>query len=203
MMNDPEVFLSLVESRLNFRTPVILENPPLHFRHAGVLIPLFIEHGIPKVLFTKRSDMVETHKGQISFPGGSVEDQDLSVQETALRETREEVGVLETDVKVFGRIDDLYTVASDFLIHPFVGLIPSPYDFRICEVEVKRLIMVPWEILIQQNRENRTYVAESRGKTFETPAYEYEGDVIWGATAKMVKNLINIIADGDFNKDVS
>ncbi len=193
-MYDPEGFLDLVKKTLTSRAPSLIETPLLsHFRHAGVLIPLYKEDDRHYVLFTKRTDTVEHHKGQISFPGGSVDQEDASIKETALREAREEIGLFEEDVEVLGRLDDLLTLASEFIVHPVVGIIPSPYEFKLNPFEVKRLIRVPWEELVSQDLEDRVYQIESDGQTYLSPAYEHNGDLIWGATARMIKNFISII----------
>jgi len=192
-MYDQEQLPDLIRQTLNSREPKRIYNPPPNYRHAGVLIPLLFEDGMHKVLFTKRTDKVEHHKGQISFPGGAADDEDNSMKETALRESEEEIGLLRDDVDVLGRIDDIFTVASGFVVHPFVGLIPGSYDFKLQKIEVKRLIKVPWDTLITNSVENKTYTVESEGTNYQTPAFEYNGDVIWGATAWMMENFIDIL----------
>ncbi|MBW2143734.1 MAG: CoA pyrophosphatase [Deltaproteobacteria bacterium] len=183
----------LIKQTLNSREPKLIHDLPPNYRHAGVLIPLLVEEGVHKVLFTKRTHTVEHHKGQISFPGGAADDEDKSKEDTALRESYEEIGLLREDVEVLGRIDDIFTIASSFIVHPFVGFISGPYDFEIQEIEVKRLIKVPWDILIKNNLENKTYTVESAGTSYQTPAFEFNGDVIWGATAWMMTNFIEIL----------
>ncbi len=192
-MYDQKGLPDRIRNTLISREPELIQDPPAHFRHAGVLIPLFYEDGEHKVLFTKRTHHVLHHKGQISFPGGSVDTEDESPEGAALRESYEEIGLLKQDVEVLGQIDDHFTMASNFIIHPFVGLIPSPYDFNISEIEVKRLIKIPWNALVMDSLRNNTSIVESEGKFFETPVYKYNGDLIWGATAKMLKNFIDIL----------
>jgi 8-oxo-dGTP pyrophosphatase MutT (NUDIX family) len=184
---------NLIREVLRGREPKNIHDGHYSYRHAGVLIPLLEDKGIYKILFTKRTDMVEQHKGQISFPGGAVDKEDSSLLETALRESEEEIGLLKGDVDILGRIDDTLTVASDFIIRPFVGLVPFPYDFVISKEEVERLIIVPIDVFQTENSENSVYGVEYEGKTYHTRAYEYNGDVIWGATARMIENLMNII----------
>jgi 8-oxo-dGTP pyrophosphatase MutT (NUDIX family) len=186
-------FPNLIREVLKGREPRNIHDEPYFHRHAGVLIPLLEDKGIYKILFTKRTDMVEQHKGQISFPGGSVDKEDSSLLETALRESEEEVGLLKGDVDVLGRIDDTLTVASDFIIRPFVGFVPFPYDFVINEEEVERLIIVPIDVFKTENSENDVFAVEFEGKIYHSKAYEYNGDVIWGATARMIENLMGII----------
>jgi 8-oxo-dGTP pyrophosphatase MutT (NUDIX family) len=165
------------------------------YAHAAVLIPLFREDGEYKVLFTKRTDRVEHHKGQISFPGGAVDEEDGSLVETALREAYEEVGLLREDVRILGRIDDRLTVASNFVIHPFVGTIPHPYDFRINAKEVKNLVEVPLKIFFPDGSTDNMHDVEYAGITYQSVAFPYQGEVIWGATAKIMENLVEILEE--------
>ena len=193
-IQDKENLPDLIREILNVREPKSIHDGQSSYRHAGVLIPLLEDKGIHKILFTKRTDRVEHHKGQISFPGGSVDEEDSSSLETALRESEEEIGLSREDVKVLGRIDDTLTLASDFIVHPFVGLVPYPYDFVINAGEVERLIIVPIDVFQTENSEPNIYAVEFEGETYHTQAYEYNGDVIWGATARMIENLMGIIA---------
>jgi len=187
---------NLIREVLNSRQPKEIHKGNHSYRQAGVLIPFLEDKGIYKILFTKRTDTVEHHKGQISFPGGAVDEKDNSLLETALRESEEEIGLLKEDVDILGRIDDTLTVASDFIVRPFVGFVPFPYDFVISEEEVKRLIIAPLEIFETEKSESKGnhYAVEYEGTTYHSKAYEYNGDVIWGATARMIENLMGIIA---------
>ena len=192
-MYDQDGLPDLIREALNSRKPKRILDPPPDYRHAGVLIPLLAEEDGHKVLFTKRANTVEHHKGQFSFPGGAVDEEDNSVEETALRESNEEIGLLREQVEILGRIDDVFTIASSFVVHPFVGLVSAPYDFTLQEIEVKRLIKIPWDTLIENNLEKKTYDVVSENKTYQTPAFEYNGDVVWGATAWMMTNFIEIL----------
>ena len=172
---------------------MVIEDRLSRFRRAAVLIPLFRDSGEYKVLFTKRTNRVDAHKGQISFPGGAVDEGDASLEETALRETYEEVGVLREDVRVLGRTDDTLTLASNFIISSFVGLIPHPYDFKINEHEVKRIIEVPLMFFFERDPKDRMGDVEYDGEIYHGLTYPYKGDVIWGATARLMGDLTKII----------
>lgn len=182
-----------IKEILSARTPKRIPDEKCSYKHAGVLVPIYRQEGDYMILFTKRTNNLEHHKGQISFPGGSVDEEDNSVRDTALREAREEIGLIEEDVEILGRIDDTMTVVSDFIVHPFVGLIPYPYDFTINTDEVARLIKVPLKAFHPDNS-GKGASFEFEGKTYRTPTYEYEGDVIWGATARIMEVFINVIA---------
>ncbi len=180
---------------LKERKPRLIADEELKYRHAGVLIPLFDDHGMCRVLFTKRTDTVAEHKGQISFPGGGVDEGDQTVEDTALRETYEEIGVYREQVEILGRIDDTLTVVSNFVIHPFVGLIPYPEDLSLNRAEVDSIIKVPLNRFFPENILEKTHLVEYDGMTLNTLSFKYRDDLIWGATAKIMDNFIKIIME--------
>ena len=182
-----------IKDILRSRTPQSIQAEDGYYIHAAVLIPLFRENGEYKVLFTKRTNRVEHHKGQISFPGGAVDTEDGTFEETALREAYEEIGLLREDVTVLGKIDDRLTVVSKFIVHPFVGHIPHPYDFRINSKEVKRVIRAPLGLFCKDIPSNKNPNIEFEGTIYPTPAYQYDNDLIWGATAGIMENFVDII----------
>ena len=106
---------------------------------AAVLCPLYVERQVLKILFIKRSQTVRNHKGEISFPGGVKDSTDSSLSATSIRETEEEIGVKESDITIFGRLDEVNT-STGFLVSPFVGTIPYPYKFNLSHEEVDCLI---------------------------------------------------------------
>ena len=185
----------ILKGRLKRREFLRIDSNNESLRHASVLIPLFRRSEDFFILFTKRTNSVEHHKGQISFPGGAVDPEDGSYLNAALREAREEIGLREKDVEMIGRIDDAVAHVSHFVIHPFVGVIPYPYDFKINKREVDRLIEVPLREVVIQNREKDETDFEFQGRIYPAPAYEYRGDLIWGATARILKNLLDIIGE--------
>lgn len=184
-----------IEDILRSRPPRIIPDKDPPFRQAAVLIPLFFGRNAYHVLLTKRTDRVEEHKGQISFPGGHVDDGDASLQDTALREAFEEVGLKREDVQVLGRTDDARTVSSNFVIHPFVGFIPYPYPFRVDEREVRDLFEVPLRVFMAGDPEDHIGDVEYGGRTYRGVVYPYGGEVIWGATARIMVNFMEIIGD--------
>ena len=195
MISQKKEFPALIQDILQARTPRTIADKEHHFLQAAVLIPVFFTRNAYHVLFTKRTNRVETHKGQISFPGGHVDEGDASFQETALREAFEEVGLKKGDVHVLGRTDDVRTVSSNFIIHSFVGLIPYPYPFRINDKEVGHLIEVPLDKFMVEDPVDRTGDVEYGGKAYHGVVYPCGGEVIWGATARIMENFIEIIRD--------
>lgn len=191
-MNNNKRLRQIISKSLSSREPKLIHGNQRSYKHAGVLIPLFEDENVCKVLLTKRTNRVEHHKGQISFPGGSRDKEDISIIETVLREAHEEIGLLKGDVDILGRLDDTLTLVSNFLVHPFVGFINYPYDFLINEIEVKKLLKVPLSSF-NYDRKTKSCGVEFEGDTYHTTAYEYCGELIWGATARIMENFMNII----------
>lgn len=158
---------------------------------AAVLVPLFFRGGEYHILFTRRSDQVAHHKGQISFPGGARSEGDHSLLDTALRESWEEIGLETRDIEIIGELDDTPTVSSGFVISPFVASIPYPYEFKVSDYEIDEIFHVPVSALLHEAKVTR----ESRvvlGEVVTAYSYEYEGRVIWGATAWIVRQLLEV-----------
>jgi 8-oxo-dGTP pyrophosphatase MutT (NUDIX family) len=158
---------------------------------AAVLVPIFCKEGEYHILFTKRSSQVPYHKGQVSFPGGARSEVDSSLLDTALRESWEEIGLRAEDVEVLGELDDIPTTTSSFNISPFVASIPYPYEFTINRDEIDEIFHVPVSVLLYESnwrQEHYTFGNE----IFVNCSYEYEGKVIWGATAQIVQQFIDI-----------
>lgn len=159
---------------------------------AAVLVPLFRKDGDVHVLLTKRSDAVEHHKGEVSFPGGKLDDDDVDLLHCALRETHEEVGILPTDVRIVGEMDDFYTVATSYLVVPFVGMIPYPYDFKPSTREIDEVIGVPLEVFFDPARRS-TEIWTFEGKPLEIISYKWHGYNIWGATARILNRFTQLV----------
>jgi len=173
----------------NKRKP-ITDRPDL--APAAVLVPLFQKNQETHILLTKRTDRVEHHKGQISFPGGAFHYEDLDCLITALREAEEEIGIEMDAVEILGELDHMVTL-SHFRICPYVGIIPYPYPFKLSSFEVERLIELPLDYLLNQAELKEapfTYEGQSVVNLF----IAYQGDVIWGATARILKNFIDILS---------
>lgn len=161
---------------------------------AAVLVPLFEKEGSPHILLTKRSDQVEHHRGEISFPGGKLDPTDRNEEHCALRETSEEVGIKTADIRVIGELDDFYTVATKFRVSPFVGVIPYPYEFKTSEREIAGLLAVPLEVFFDpQRRSEDTWII--KGEPIEVISYRWNGHNIWGATARILKHMVELVDD--------
>ena len=169
----------------------IQDRPDL--KPAGVLVPLFLKNQKTHILLTKRTDKVEHHKGQISFPGGAFHYEDLDCLTTALRETQEEIGLEMDRVEVLGELDHMVTLTS-FRVCPYVGIIPYPYPFTLSSFEVERLIELPLDFLVDNPgfKEASFIYAE---QSFINLAVDYQGDIIWGATARILKNFLDLLTE--------
>jgi 8-oxo-dGTP pyrophosphatase MutT (NUDIX family) len=177
--------------------PQCLEYPGS--RPAAVLMPLWERDQRVQVVFTKRNATLPHHPGQISFPGGAVDPEDADLAETALRETCEEIGVCQGLVEVVGRLDQVLTI-TNFLVTPYLGLVDPRADFRPNPVEVERLVVVPLaKVLDREAYQPRPLQWE--GMTLTQVALTQGQDVIWGATARMLLNLLDAL--GDKARDVA
>jgi len=183
----PSAIKHLLENRKRY----VVNNSSLI--EAGVLLPIFLKDEVPHILFTKRTDKVEHHKGEISFPGGMKSIKDGNILQTAMRETEEEIGVAMKDIEILGCLDDMSTVTG-FKIVPFAGIIPYPFEFRVNTDEIERLIEVSLPLLMLENRWSEI-LREYKGEMFKTYSFNFNGDVIWGATAEIFIRFIEISKD--------
>lgn len=183
--------IELIKERLKGYNGKRIECP--YFLCAGVIIPIFEDNGEVFILLTKRSDKVSIHKGEVSFPGGMCEEDDADTLVTALRECCEEIGVKKNDVDIIGRLDDMITLTG-FVITPYVGIIPYPYNFKTNPDEVAYLIFLPLKVLLETKPIMES--AEYNGRFEMVPSIHYNGDRIWGATCRILMRLRHIIENG-------
>ena len=154
---------------------------------AAVLVPIISRDDGLQVLLTKRTEHLKNHPGQISFPGGSVDDTDLDAQHTALRETEEEVGLDPSHVEIIGELDQ-YIVGTGYLVSPIIGLIKPPFKLIRQEDEVAEIFEVPLDFLIEPKNFKR-YAREFNGTVHHHFSITWLNYFIWGATAGMLRNL--------------
>jgi 8-oxo-dGTP pyrophosphatase MutT (NUDIX family) len=158
---------------------------------AAVTVPLFLKGAGWHVLLTRRTRELRHHKGEISFPGGARDKGDTSFLETALRETEEEVGIQRDDIVLLGELDDIQTM-SRFRISPFVVAFPYPYPLQICRAEIDEVLEIPLARL-QTKARLEEKIAEYEGARASVYYYYYHNIVVWGATAKILKQLLDLI----------
>ena len=165
-------------------------------------MPLFVdgETQAPHLVLTRRRAEMRRHAGEISFPGGRHDPQDVHLSDTALREAEEEIGLPRAQVTLLGELPPTSTFATGYLIHPFIGLIPAGQLWRLSPLEVDAVIELP----LQRLRESRTRTRlERRGFTFETDAYIVDEHLIWGATARIIENLLHRLEAEDLDAGLS
>jgi len=159
-------------------------------KNAAVLVPLTYVQNEWHLLFTRRTDRVHSHKGQVSFPGGASDEGETTPEQTALREADEEIGLRPSDVKVLGRLSQFITISS-FRVTPIVGVIPWPYTFKVAGVEVARVFTIP---LLWLSDVNNYWEFSLRDSDRSLIAYHpYDGELLWGATARMTVTFLKTI----------
>ena len=159
---------------------------------ASVLFPIVLRESEPFVLLTQRNDNLRDHPGQISFPGGRVEPEDVSAAHTALREAREEIGLSEAHVEIIGYLPDYHTITG-YRVTPVVGLVTPPFDLRPDPSEVAEIFEVPLAFLMDSanhQRHSRVHLGTVR-QYFAMPYGDY---FIWGATAGMIVALFQALS---------
>lgn len=157
---------------------------------ASVLIPLVWHDDEWHLLYTRRTDLVESHKGQVSFPGGACDEGETTPEQTALREAEEEIGIDPKDVRVLGRLANLITITY-FRVTPVVGVVKWPTVFRVGEHEVARVFTIPLGWLA--NPSNRWQFERPGGKRGLIAYHPYDGELLWGATARMTVDFLNVL----------
>ena len=160
---------------------------------SAVLLPIYYKQGQYFLLFTKRTQEVKDHKSQISFPGGAYQEEDGALVSTALRECAEEIGLMAGDVEVLGELDDFVTQVSNYIISPFVAIIPWPYQFKVNGKEIEEIIEVPISALLNMGQlQPETRIIDNEEVT--SLFYPYQGRLIWGATARILNQFLDIFA---------
>ena len=175
---------------LSGRVKKVIEDPTL--ASAAVLLLVYPKAGVTCTLLNRRSELVTDHKREIALPGGRRESFDETAGDTALRETHEEMGVLPKDVEILGELDDT-TTNTNYVISPVVGTIPESYPFKPNLLEVIDIIEIPLVELTHPKafrHDARIY----KGNVIVEPSYAYNGNLVYGATANILSQLLELIA---------
>jgi 8-oxo-dGTP pyrophosphatase MutT (NUDIX family) len=173
---------------LNSRAPKDLTH--LRYKLAAVLMPIQERDDGDYLVLTKRAEELNRHRGQVAFPGGRVDAGDHDELEAALRESNEEIGIDPSDVRVLGRLDQV-TAAYDFVVTPFVGIIPAAYEFRLNPLETAAVFSVPITALLEPKCVTVADHLSSHGE----PVYHFYFDSwdIWGATARIIVQFLDLV----------
>ncbi|MBL4623665.1 MAG: CoA pyrophosphatase [Flavobacteriales bacterium] len=163
-------------------------------RLSAVLALFFPKNNEPHILLTLRNSYNGVHSQQVSFPGGKQEDSDHSFEQTALRETEEEVGIRPNSIQIIGKLTEVYIPPSRFLVHPFVGVTTAMPEYKTDTVEVAEIIECSLSQLLDDDlvKEKDIFVSTTQLK-MRTPYFDISGHVVWGATAIMLSELKEII----------
>ena len=182
--------LSEMILKLSCHSPFSL---PFNYPRAAILLALTDNEYSPEILFTRRASHLAKHSGQVALPGGKVEEGDPDVEFTALREAEEEIGIDAGKVEVIGSLSELYIPVSNFLVSPIVGFLDHKPTFVPEQREVARIIPTTLNHLIQPEIVKQTPISLGGGKYLETPYFDIAGEVVWGATAMILSELIQVL----------
>jgi 8-oxo-dGTP pyrophosphatase MutT (NUDIX family) len=162
-----------------------------HETEAAVLVPLYLEGGEPHAVFIKRRDDMRRHPGEVAFPGGRRDHDDRDLEATALREAEEEIGLAPADVELVGTLAPVRTFVTGYVIFPHIGLIEPGHEWVTSEDEVALVMELPLRALVD-GFDQRPITR--RGMTFETDTYVVGDHLIWGATARILGDLLGRLA---------
>lgn len=165
-----------------------------HCLKAGVLVLFYPKNGRTHLVFIQRTATVSHHQNQISFPGGQ-KDENENIVEAALREAQEELGIRPDDLRIIGQLTSLYVQPSNYCIYPVVAVTENRPNFEPCPQEVAEIIEIPLDHLLD-SRNLKQEIWNLRGREALVPFYHYQGYKIWGATAMILAELLDILSSG-------
>ncbi len=182
-----EEIVNMIKQKIGFSS---LKNVETDRIPSAIIIPIVEINGITNLMFIRKTEDGSPHSGQVSFPGGCREEKDKTMLDTALREFEEETGIPKEKVEIIASLEPVPTRSTPFIIYPFIGVIKENIRPNPDEREVARIFFVPFEFLLRNypfNYRNYTY----KGLVFRTPLIEYDGEIIWGATARILEILFS------------
>ena len=159
----------------------------------AVLILLYKKNGEIYFPLTQRHEYDGAHSGQISFPGGKVEERDESLVQTALRETEEEIGIPQSNVNIIGRLTDLFIIASNFNVRPVIGFVNMPPKFMIDSREVAHVMEIPISQLLDDAMLKEKEIVFKNKYSLTAPYFDFDGHHVWGATAMMLAEFKEVL----------
>ncbi|HUX98103.1 MAG TPA: CoA pyrophosphatase [Candidatus Deferrimicrobium sp.] len=181
----------LIRKKLENIPPFIL-NPP-DFKRSAVLMPIIFDENQLKFILTLRKENLRRHSGEISFPGGRQDKEDKDLEVTALRETYEEVGIAPKKIKILGRLDDLFTITG-YIITPFIGIITETVQCKSNDAEVAEILYIPLEVFLTKALFSEKNLVRNN-TNYPLYYYQWNNYEIWGATAYIINQFIELIFD--------
>ena len=189
-MTENSLPIELLKTKFSKKSNESRKGCNLNSSCAAILIPIIWKDSEWHLLFTRRTGKVSSHQNEVSFPGGSYETQDQSLEKTALRETFEEIGVGEKDIEIFGELPFSITVTG-FKVFPFVGLINWPVEFNVNDEEVESVFSIPVTWLADpENSYEKDYLSDKFGLRKVIHYKDYHGEHLWGYTAKVTQQFL-------------
>ena len=179
---------------LNKESAMFFKKPVNDLTAAAVLVPIIDHPGGLTVLFTQRGKRLKDHPGQVSFPGGRMEEEDSGPIDTALRESSEEIGLVRTQVEILGELDVCLT-GTGFRVVPIVGLVKPPLELHLDKFEVEDVFEVPLPLVLEPNNYRKDCIVTGSGHRREFYVLNYQERHIWGATARMLVDLCDLMAE--------
>lgn len=174
------------------RRLITFEEEKPHVKQSSVLLLLFPHEEELFICLTKRPSTMSIHPGQISFPGGKVEKEDSSPEMTALREAREEIGIDTDRIQILGKLSDLYVEVSKFSIQPYLAWADEKPEFSVNYDEVEKLLFFPLSQFVRDEKISEVLLDTVTGP-LQVKYYPFDGEIIWGATAMILSELIEIL----------
>jgi 8-oxo-dGTP pyrophosphatase MutT (NUDIX family) len=164
-------------------------------KKAAILIPFVCVNGCWSLLFTRRAETLKNHRGQVSFPGGGMEKNDKTPEETAIREAYEEIGLKQSGIHIIGNMPEFITI-SDYLVTPIISWVDWPVPLELSKNEVSRVFTIPIEWLQDKNNWEERVYSHPSGSYGSVIFYNlFDGELLWGISAKITIELLNIVGD--------
>lgn len=184
----------------SFRVPQDYVPDTKNAKISGVLIALYFDNNTLRTILMKRPDYKGPHSGQVSFPGGKREPADKDIVATALREAQEEVALASEHVQVIGQLSELYVPASNFLVHPVIGVLSTTPILTADNREVAHILLPDVTQFFNTEKVGIKAIQINEGLTIEAPFFDVEGHVVWGATAMILSELTQILSEVGFER---
>ena len=179
-------------SRARISTAEFLKSKPDH-KVSAVFLPLFPHEGTIYTALIRRPAYDGLHSGQLALPGGKHEKEDESISATALRETKEEVGINVNEENILGELSPVYIPVSNFLVHPFVGMLEQKPNWIPDKHEVEEMLEFPISLLLDPAAKDRKRISQGNNMFMDAPCYIVNGQILWGATAMIFSELEEIL----------